>query len=604
MAHYSARWLCAFWILAVAAWASHEENIDLVGSGNSLFARIAADVQPFYDTAHDTSRKALVADLAKGNARRLSRRHGNVGERHGVGHSTVARHKQMPAWLVAAMGNAPTAPPTKALDPDNLISLPIANCTTRNATNSRDGFHCEQAFDGIANATQNGWIYTGQLPAEVAFHMNSSSITVSAVTITSGFGREDHHIQDVELQFETADNQFVSPMALRVEDATPIHYRVENGDRVNLAGQPGQTQFRLLFKPISFVKTMTMRVFSTELAHNSTGAFILNEVQVDGGLIIPTSSPTVAPTPEPTVSPTLDPTGSPTASPTPEPTVQMIEWASDTTGHSWSDNSQVEVGSTSVRGPWPCEPKVVSSTFEMASDHTHLGLQTRLWGLGSCPGYSVALKVDNIEWLKSAMPENASCTGSFHQYVGKPVQDGLNCYQDVAIRRQNSGTTVRVSVEMQRPPVMPLSLQDGDTDPSEWTDDSMMNTTNGMLHGFWAAGAQDSVQKDLKLSHHTELQINARFWSIGDWTGEDAYMKVDGDTWWDATINTNSSCTAGGGFRQFVGYFANSSAFEQDDLQDDLNQLTAAIGAVEASTIDGSVKCYQDISITKSHTAR
>ena len=94
-----ARWLCAFWILVVASWASHEENIDLVGSGDSLFARIAADVQPFYDTAHgmatcmlcselilafaDTSRTELISDLTDRTSRRLSRRHGNVGERQG-----------------------------------------------------------------------------------------------------------------------------------------------------------------------------------------------------------------------------------------------------------------------------------------------------------------------------------------------------------------------------------------------------------------------------------------------------------------------------------------------------------------------------------------
>ena len=370
-----------------------------------------------------------------------------------------------------------------------------------------DGFHCEQAIDGIANGTQNGWVYSGALPAQVSFHMNSSSVVVSAVTIVSGFGRDDHHIQDVEIEFETIDHQMVSPVALRVEDAYPVNYVVENGDRVNLGGQPGQTQFRLLFNPISFVKTMTMRVFSTELAHNGTGAFVLNEVNLEGALIIPTSSPTVAPTPNPTVSPTFAPTASPTVSPTPEPTIEMIEWAADASGHSWSDNSQILVGSTSIRGPWPCEPKVVASTFDMASAHSHLGLQMRLWGLGSCPGYSVAVKVDNIGWLKSAMPANGSCTGSFHPYTGKPIREGLNCFQDAAIRKPNSGSTVRVSIEMRRPAVLPLTLQDGDVDPAQWTQDLTLSTTNGLLHGIWQAGAQDLVKKTLKFSHHTELQV-------------------------------------------------------------------------------------------------
>ena len=76
-------------------------------------------------------------------------------------------------------------------------------------------------------------------------------------------------------------------------------------------------------------------------------------------------------------------------------------------------------------------------------------------------------------------------------------------------------------------------------------------------------------------------------------------MKVGGETWWGATVNTNRSCTAGGGFRYFPGYFNSSS------IQGDLNELdSGALESLEASTPDSSVKCYQDISIRKAHTAR
>ena len=77
--------------------------------------------------------------------------------------------------------------------------LPISSCK---ASNNQRNFDCQEAFDGVVTRNDNGWAYSGQVPASGEFFLTEPS-TVNGLQILSGVGRSDHRIDDFEISLKT-----------------------------------------------------------------------------------------------------------------------------------------------------------------------------------------------------------------------------------------------------------------------------------------------------------------------------------------------------------------------------------------------------------------
>ena len=109
-----------------------------------------------------------------------------------------------------------------------------------------------------------------------------------------------------------------------------------------------------------------------------------------------------------------------------------------------------------MRGLWDCEPRAVVSTFSIPDAHQHIGVKLRLWTIGSCPGHRIVMKVNDEPWWSSPMPTDNTCNNGFSLYSGVPLKEGLNCYQDVGLRKRASGGQAKVSIAVEATEALPM----------------------------------------------------------------------------------------------------------------------------------------------------
>ena len=90
---------------------------------------------------------------------------------------------------------------------------------------------CNEAFDGIATGTDNGWAYNGNTPAWAEFTLASAS-PVNQLDILTGVGKTDHHITDFKVELRVGGDLRAPENAVMLNAEASVdgaHIQVQKG---------------------------------------------------------------------------------------------------------------------------------------------------------------------------------------------------------------------------------------------------------------------------------------------------------------------------------------------------------------------------------------
>jgi len=130
-----------------------------------------------------------------------------------------------------------------------------------------------------------------------------------------------------------------------------------------------------------------------------------------------------------------------------------------------------------------------------------------------------------------------------------------------------------------------MSLLYEDINDEKWSDNTLTDTPDGMVHGLWDKKTS-KVQRSFSLPEHASIRITARFWALDAWNNEWGYMSVDGVEVWKGQRTELDKCN--NGWSSFPGDFSSSAEKRVDMLPKQGYHLDY-------------VSCYQDIDVTIPH---
>jgi hypothetical protein len=133
---------------------------------------------------------------------------------------------------------------------------------------SDDQYKCIEAFDGVDNERENGWLHMANSPAWAIFEL-SEPLTIESLILMNGLQRSNKKLIRFKIAFQV-DGKWIDSDGLAVKD-DPMA-QIDTDGTITLTS--GRNVLVLNFNPVANVQSVKLDVIETE----SENKFSLNEI--------------------------------------------------------------------------------------------------------------------------------------------------------------------------------------------------------------------------------------------------------------------------------------------------------------------------------------